>query len=125
MNLGPATKDLREQCSRPTADINHGRYLLPVSVDQNLWVRGTVSCWPHERVEARCNLRMGFQVFPERHAEHLVVGGSAFPDSSEQGAPCRGHAATEAIEIKAQTLRWVEQPQSGFVQCKLTGRWLL
>ncbi len=68
---------------------------------------------------------MSFQILPERQAEQLVVGRSACSDDGEEAAPCRGHAATDAIEVKAELLRWVEQLSGCFIERELTGRWLL
>jgi hypothetical protein len=55
----------------------------------------------------------------------LVVGGSARPDVGEEGAPRVRKTAADALEVKAVTLRWVEQPLGGFVQREPAGRRLL
>ena len=80
-----------------------------------------MSLRPDEGVEACRDRRVGVQVLPERQAEDLVVSGSACPDVVEQAAPCVSKSAADALEVKAQTLRWVEQTPGGFVQRESAG----
>ena len=70
--------------------------------DQDVGVGGAVSQAAHQRVEARRDLRMGVQIFPERPTEDLVVGGHAGPDDAEQAAPGERHPTADAIEIEAK-----------------------
>src|SRR5262249_32634114 len=125
MNLGSGTQDRREQCSRPAADIHHRLDLLPASRDQHLRVRRAGSWRPQQRVKAGRDVRMRFQVLPEGQAEQLVVGRNACPDEAEEAAPGISHAPTDATQVQAELLRWIEQLQSGFIERELTGYWLL
>jgi len=52
---------------------------------------------------------VSLQVFPEGQPEHLVVGGSACPDGTEEAAPGIGHPTANAIQIKTELHRGVEQ----------------
>lgn len=121
MDPGPGANDLREHRPRATADVEHSPHRLPATGELKLRVGNAVSCRSDEGVEARRDLRMGVQVLPERQAENLVVGGSACPDVGEEAAPCVGKTAADAFEVKAQTLRWVEEPPGGFVQRESAG----
>lgn len=79
----------------------------------------------HQRVKARRDVGMGFQVLPEGQAEDLVIGGSARADGAEEAAPGIGHAAADASEVQAEVQRQIEQSQSCFIEREATGRWLL
>src|SRR5260370_3712604 len=125
MNFRAGTQDLRQQRSRPAADIDHGCYLIPAPCDEDFRVWSAMTWRPHQRVKARRDVRMSFQILPERQAEQLVVGRSACSDGGGEAGPCRGHAATDAIEVKAELLRWDEQLSGCFIERELTGRSLL
>ena len=70
----------------------------------------------HEGVEARGDVRVALQVFPEGTAEDLLIGRRACPHRAEQATPCVGHAAAEAVEIEAETRGRVEQQARRLVQ---------
>jgi hypothetical protein len=54
-------------------------------------------------------------VKPAKSISYLV-GGSAGADVAEEATPGRGKTAADAIQVEAQTLRWIEQFSGGFVQ---------
>jgi hypothetical protein len=125
LDFGSGTQDLRQQCSRPAADINHRLDLLPASCDEDLRVWSAVTWRPRQRIKARRDVRMRFEILPERQAENLVVGRSACSDGGKEAAPGIGHATTDAIQVKAELLRWVEQLLGRFIEREPTGRRLL
>jgi Oxidoreductase molybdopterin binding domain/Mo-co oxidoreductase dimerisation domain len=57
--------------------------------------------------------------------EDFVVTGPASPDVSEQRAPGVGHAAANALQVKTETLRWVEQAPRRLIQREPAGHGLL
>ena len=99
LDLGSGTQDLCEQRSRPATDIYHCLDLLPASRDEHLRVRRTVTWWPHQRIKARRDVGMLFQVLPEGQAENLMVGRSACSDGGEETTPRIGHATADAREV--------------------------
>src|SRR5262245_46377410 len=101
-------KNLREHCSCAAADVDHPPHPVPAACDLELRVRPAVSCRPDEIVEARRNLRMGVQVFPERQAEDFMIRGLACTDITEESSPCMSHATADAIEVKPDTPLRVE-----------------
>src|SRR5262249_36832928 len=101
-------KNLCKHCSCAPADVDHVRRPFPAAGDLELRVRPAMSWRPDEVVEARRDLGMGVQVFPERQAEDFVVGGLARTDIIEERSPCVCHAAADAIEVKPDTPLRVE-----------------
>src|SRR5262249_683723 len=80
---------------------------------------------PHELIEARSDLRIRFEVPPERPAEDLMIGRLARPHGGEQRCPRICHASAEGVEMEAAPQRLLQQLPRYIVQSEAARRRLL
>src|SRR5204863_3391344 len=94
---------------------------VPAGGDLKIHLEAAVSRGADQGIETRRNVWVCIEILPERHAEDLMVRGSARSDKARERSPGIGHPTADAIQIEPQKSCRIQQTASGVVERKPAG----